>query len=384
MNFPSARFVFDRKHQATNKKEGLVQIEILYKRQRKWIGTGVKVLANQWSDTMHVINRMDAVSLNMTLDAQLESIRSAIREIIEQNKEFSFDMLKMTQNNELPGSFIEFCRIYVRDANLSEGTKRHYSTLVTCLEEYKKIDKFSDVTEDAIIELDKHLHTLTYGEEEKKISDSGVWNYHKCLRPIIKEACRQKLITINPYNNLKFNKGKSKAREYLTEEELSRLRTCVIDNKCIDHVRDLFLFQCFTGLSYVEISTIDFANRVVSRSNKRILTGRRVKTNSDYYISLMPQAIEILEKYNYDLRVISLDKYNKYISTMAGYADISKHITSHIARHTFAVFALNNGVAIETVSKILGHTNIQTTQIYARIINKTIEDEFDKLAKVLG
>lgn len=385
MNYPSARFVFDRKHVATTKKEGLVQIEILYKRERKWIGTGVKVCSNQWDDTCHVKNKIEATSLNQILDAQMESVRTAIRKVIESGEEFSFEKLNSVFSGDAKGSFLDFCRVYVRDSRIKDTTKRRYHTLITCLENYGKLESFADLTENAIIEFDKHLHSITYGEEEKKtISDSGVWNYHKCMRPIIKEACRLKLIKEDPYKDLKFNKGKANKREYLTEEELSRLRTCVINNSCIAHIRDLFLFQCYTGLSYAEIANIDFKSSVADRAGRKILLGRRIKTSSDYYISLMPQAVEILEKYDYNLRVISLDKYNKYISTMAGYADISKHITSHTARHTFAVFALNNDVPIAAVAKILGHTNIQTTQIYAKIIDKKIDKEFDKLANILG
>ena len=118
---------------------------------------------------------------------------------------------------------------------------------------------------------------------------------------------------------------------------------------------------------------------VVERDGKYVIADRRVKTNEDYFIVLLSPAIAILQKYDYKLPLLSNQKYNDYIKVAASYAKIDKNLSSHAARHTFAVFALNNGVPIEVVSKMLGHTNIKTTQLYAKILNTEVERGFDLL-----
>ena len=107
---------------------------------------------------------------------------------------------------------------------------------------------------------------------------------------------------------------------------------------------------------------------------------RRKKTNEDYFIALMPSAVEILEKYDYQLPIISNMKYNDYLKVVAAMAGVQP-LTSHMGRHTFAVYALNKGVPIEVVSKILGHTDIKTTSIYAKIVGKSVLDAFKKIGR---
>ena len=147
----------------------------------------------------------------------------------------------------------------------------------------------------------------------------------------------------------------------------------------IDRIRDLFLFQCFTGLAYADFEKFNFEKDVEERNGKYIVSDRRKKTNEDYKIVLLTPAIEILKKYDYKLPIISNQKYNVSLKVVAQYAGIDKNITTHMGRHTFAVFALNNGVPIEIVAKMLGHTNIRTTQVYAKVLNSEVEKGFDLL-----
>ena len=141
------------------------------------------------------------------------------------------------------------------------------------------------------------------------------------------------------------------------------------------------MFQCYTGFSYSDFAKFDFERDVENRNGKYIIADRRKKTNEDYYIVLLSPAMKILKKYNFKLPVISNQQYNIMLKVAAQYAKINKRITTHVARHTFAVFALNNGVSMEVVAKMLGHSNIKTTQIYAKVLNREVEKGFDLLEK---
>lgn len=110
----------------------------------------------------------------------------------------------------------------------------------------------------------------------------------------------------------------------------------------------------------------------------------RIKTGEEYFIVLIPQAMEILKKYDYSLPKYSNGRINDLLNGVANIAKIKKELTCHVARHTAACLALNNGVRIEVVSKMLGHSNINTTQIYAKMLSKEVEDAYDKVAEVWG
>ena len=156
----------------------------------------------------------------------------------------------------------------------------------------------------------------------------------------------------------------------------------------LDLVRDIFLFSCFTGLAYIDVANLTEDNIVELDGRKWIMT-KRQKTNIATNILLLEIPGMILEKYRPVrkerklLPVISNQKMNGYLKEIADLCGIKKHLTFHMARHTFATMSLSKGVPIESVSKMLGHTNIRTTQIYARITNKKIEADMIALGAKL-
>ena len=376
MEYPTLRFVFDRKKVATKGKKGLVQIEVCSERKRKWIGTGVKVYADQWDDKRKVTARPDSLDLNMKLDLMMSNILEYVNSLIRRKVPFDFESLDVfLKNSSESDSFIDFIvRRTDERKDRAEGTIKHYRTLVKVLEDFGRINYFHDLTRSNITMFDDYLRS-------KGIKDTTVYGYHKNMKAYINEAIRFGIISENPYVGLKINRGKSDKRKYLTYEEMRRMERCRITDPSVNRVRDLFLFQCYTGLAYSDLYKFDFASDVERRGNKFIIADRRVKTNEDYFIVLLSPAMEILRKYDFDLPVISNQKYNDYLKVAASFAKIDKNLTTHCARHTFAVFALNNGVPIEVVSKMLGHTNIKTTQIYAKVLNTEVEKGFDVLER---
>ena len=376
MEYPTLRFVFDRKKVATKEKKGLVQIEVCSERKRKWIGTGVKVYADQWDDKRKVTARPDSLDLNMKLDLMMSIILEYVNSLIRRKVPFDFESLDVfLKNSSESDSFIDFIvRRTDERKDRAEGTIKHYRTLVKVLEDFGRINYFHDLTRSNITMFDDYLRS-------KGIKDTTVYGYHKNMKAYINEAIRFGIISENPYVGLKINRGKSDKRKYLTYEEMRRMERCRITDPSVNRVRDLFLFQCYTGLAYSDLYKFDFASDVERRGNKFIIADRRVKTNEDYFIVLLSPAMDILKKYDFDLPVISNQKYNDYLKVAASFAKIDKNLTTHCARHTFAVFALNNGVPMEVVSKMLGHTNIKTTQIYAKVLNTEVEKGFDVLER---
>lgn len=370
------RFVFDRKHVATKNKKGLVQIEVTSEGKRKWIGTSVKLYLDQWHEKKKVINSVNSVQLNALLDGQMAKLNDFILELVRNNQQFDFEKLNaFLEKSNHSGSFIDFVRTRIEDrTDLEESTRKQHRTLLQSLEKFGKINYMDDLTKANITLYDEFLH-------QQGIAQPTIYNYHKRLKRYLHEAMKFGLLDADPYVGLHFERGKFEKRKYLTEEELEIIRSCKINMPSIERVRDLFLFQCFTGLAYADFEKFDFEKDVEERNGKFIVADRRKKTNEDYKIVLLTPAIEILKKYDYKLPVISNQQYNIMLKVVAQYAGIDKNITTHMGRHTFAVFALNNGVPIEIVAKMLGHTNIRTTQIYAKVLNSEVEKGFTLLER---
>ena len=147
-------------------------------------------------------------------------------------------------------------------------------------------------------------------------------------------------------------------------------------------VHDLFVFQMYTGLSYADTQNFDISEyKQIDGVWKNI--GERIKTGVAYTSQLLPPVVEILERYDWQVPKISNDEYNIMLKALGMASGIERPLHSHMARHTFATYMLRNGVPIEHVSKMLGHTNIKQTQRYAKIVAADIHDDFDKIAKKL-
>ena len=145
-------------------------------------------------------------------------------------------------------------------------------------------------------------------------------------------------------------------------------------------MRDLFLLQCYTGLSYSDLAKTDFT-RMERHGGRYVLRDKREKTDTGYYIVIIAPALEILKRHSFRIRVMTNQQYNLRLKVLASYAGIDRRLTSHMARHTFAVSCLRAGVPIESLSRMLGHTDVQTTQIYAKVLDVSVESGFDRLER---
>lgn len=205
----------------------------------------------------------------------------------------------------------------------------------------------------------------------------------KHLKSVFIFAKNRCYISANPFENYVLHQEMGE-RPFLTERELILLNECVPDTECLERVRDLFMFACFTGLSYIDLKTLCL-NDIKTIDGRKWIIKRRAKTRTAFQIPLFDYPISIIEKYTGDgicrnpedplFAVISNQKMNLYLKDVADAAGLRKNLTFHVARHTFATLTLGKGVSIESVSSMLGHTSIRTTQIYAKITDCKIARE---------
>lgn len=375
MNYPTTRFVFDRKKTATDNKAALIQVEIMYERKRKYVTTGVKVYKDQWNDRFGIINRQDMDTLNGRIDEIKRSIDMLITELIKSDGTFSLDALdrRMNADKERRLSFVDWVdeKICTR-MDTAASTKKTQRKLVTALKDFGAIMEFSEITLPNIVRFDEFLRA-------KGLKQNTVWSYHKTLKTYIREAINLEIIKKNPYTNFKVKKGNGEWGRYVTPEEMKRIETMDMPTESIDKVRDLFVFQCYTGLAYSDLASFD-RKKIYKKGDVFILSGERAKTGIPYTVVLLPKAMEILDKYDWKLPAITNQQYNMRLKIVADACGIEKPLASHYARRTCGMLLLNSGTPIEIVAKVLGHSNIKITQeVYARILDDSVVKAFEKL-----
>lgn len=377
MRYPTLRYIFDRRRKTTPKTAGTIDVEICFQNKRKWISTGVSVLRNQWDDSKLIVRHPDRDALILRLESIRRPIEDYINSLMVKGQPFTFEGMKAhldrKSNNN---SFIEFIETRIEEqTDIKPATKKAHRKLVSALKRFGKINSFDSLTRSAILEYDQWLHN-------QQRAQTTIHTYHKLLKRYINEALLHELIQNDPYLGMRIEKGKSKIRKFLTEEEVLQIRSCSGLLPTLERVRDAFIFQCYTGLAYADLASFDFSN-VIKRNGKYIILDQRKKNDEDYYIVLLTPAIEILKKYDFKLPIISNQQYNLRLKLVADAVGINKPLSTHMARHTFLTLALNKGIPIEVVAKMAGHTNIQTTQEYAKLLNATVESAFDELERKL-
>lgn len=372
--YPKVKIVYGRRFSSSDSSLSPVELEVYYKRKRKWISTGVKAKKENWNDTKMIIGRADAFDANMIIENLYNTVTTFIRKLVIDKKPFTWSALNLLiENRGNEQSFVKFVKDLVTSRkDIKESTRRNHKKFAVALEDFGIISDFKDVNSKNIQLYDKWLH------KRKNYTQSTVASYHKYMKVYINEALRLELISRNPYDSIKIDQGKPGVRKYLNPEELASLESCNIPSKSISKVRDMFIFQCYTGLAYSDLRKFDF-HLVEQRGQRYILHDVRKKTEQDYYIVLLSPAMEILRKYDYILPIMSNEQYNMRLKLVAEYAGINKNLTSHMGRHTFATLSLNSGIKIEVLAQMMGHSDIRTTQIYAKMINCTVEEAYGVL-----
>lgn len=226
-----------------------------------------------------------------------------------------------------------------------------------------------------------------YLQQEKGLSQSTVWLYQIPLKQLCSHAFNKGLIPVNPFSAYHIRPN-VKARRYLTEGELKLLMNKDLDDPRLDFTRDMFVFSCWTGISFSDLKGLT-DNNLVSIGRSLWIVSQRHKTGTLFRIKLMKVPYSILKRYESErvgLYLFNIGSYtvmNDRLKRLSKLCGFKEPLTFHIARHTFATIALTNGMPLESISSILGHTNIATTQIYAKLTSVKLSGDFDHLERIL-
>ena len=393
------QIMFDHRNRTSAGKEGPVEVRITHNRKTYYIPTGVRVRRSEFA-FQSIINRGDSDELNRQLKVLVQKITGVVTAMLEagealdaaevKRRVWSPEQKKKKDVNEV----VAWMQEQLPLLRLRDGTVKHYRPLFVRLTAFGEISEWCDLTIENIYKFDAYLHSLrkelTDAEKKKGVkaeplSDAGVYTYHKCFRALLTRAYKMGVIDANPYDRLKgeFSRGEKQSMDYLTEEEMEAFESIrPLRGSVMEVAHDLFIFQMYTGLSYGDMQAFDMKDyRLIDGTWRNI--GERIKTGVPYVSQLLPPAVAILEKYNYQLPTLGNAEYNHSLKALGMACGITRPLHSHMARHTFATFALRQGVKIENLARMLGHTNITQTQRYAKVVAASVHEEFDKLGAAI-
>lgn len=293
-------------------------------------------------------------------------------------------------------TLLELFKKHNDNAEKLVGISKTTATLAKYDRCYRRMEEFMkakyNISDIALKEINHMFITdfETYLRTVSLCNENTTAKFMQTFRMIVIMAKNNGWIFTDPFINYKI-RLKSVDRGYLTDTELQKIMKKKFATKRLEQVRDVFLFSCFTGLAYADIKSLKASEICISFDGKPWIMKHRQKTDTLVNVPLLKIPLAILNKYEGQLPkgellpVLSNQKLNSYLKEIGDLCGIHKNITFHLARHTFATTTtLAKGVPIETVSKMLGHTNIETTQIYARITNDKIRKDMLSLEDKLG
>ena len=338
--------------------------------------------------------------LNEYLDLLRSKVYSAQRDLMEQNQ----PVTALGLRNSVQGTtttqrtVLEVFRYHNKmmkeriPEDNSPSTLIRYETTLNHVADfikykYKVEDLYlTSLNHEFITNLEHYLRTV------RKCNHNSSVKYIKNFKKIIRLAIKNDWLSKDPFFNYKVS-VKPVKREFLDAEEITKLENKKFHIPRLEQVRDIFIFSCYTGLAYKDVLDLTPDNIRTGIDGEKWIFTDRAKTSVKSHVPLLPKALQIIEKYN-DwhenvikgklLPVISNQKMNAYLKEIAVLAEIKKNLTYHLARHTFATtITLTNDVPIETVSEMLGHKSIKTTQIYAKVIDKKVSGDMVRLKEKL-
>lgn len=394
--------VYDHRRRTEMGHEGPVEVRITVNRKSFYINTNVRIRADEWAGS--VINRPDSAELNERLWYLMKRVTEEVTALQKEGKAVDVDVIRQrlwsNENADRKDGLLEWIAQEVEKLRNKESTKKHYETLLLRMREYGRITRWRDLTTANIYEFDCWLRRLKRpvsngdvqaGRESAYISDATVYNYHKNLKAMLNRAVKLGLIEASPYNRLKgeFQRGGSESTEFLTDVEVDAVESLrPIEGTQMAMARDLFILQIYTGMSYSDTQVFDI------RDYKRVLVegaagekveqwthvGKRIKTGVAYVSVLLPPAVEVLKRHNWQAPKIGNAQYNACLKVIQQALGIRTRLHSHLGRHTFATRALAMGVKLQNVSKMLGHTNVKQTERYAKVLAESVHDDFMMMA----
>ncbi|NIJ52516.1 site-specific integrase [Dyadobacter arcticus] len=345
-------------------------------------------------------NKEESKELNGYLDILTAKVYQAKKTLLDADKEVTAEAIKniLLGKTENEKTILEVFQehndqvVALLGTDFAAGTLERYKTSLDHTRNFIKwkyrVDDFEikKLDYEFISQYEFWLKTV------RKCAHNTTMKYLANFKKIVLLCVKKGWLTRDPFYGFKMTK-RDVDRQALTESELRRVWNKDMGVGRLSHVKDIFLFCCYTGLAYADVYKLKRTEVIEGIDGGKWITINRQKTDTPSRIPLLPMALELMEKYqdhpqcvneNRVLPVLSNQKMNSYLKEIADLCVIEKNITFHLARHTFATtVTLTNGVPIESVSKMLGHRNIKTTQQYAKIVDRKISDDMTKLKHIL-
>tara|TARA_R110002051_G_scaffold125968_1_gene199295 strand:+ start:3796 stop:4932 length:1137 start_codon:yes stop_codon:yes gene_type:complete len=357
-----------------------------------------KVKLNEWNSKTQLTlgNSVASQEINRHLGVIKNKVYSIQQNFERDNQSYSATTLRdaILGNDKTKKMLLEIFQEHndkvesLIGKDFSAGTAERYRTCKKHVAEFikKKYNQndihVQDVNHQFINGFEYYLKTT------RKCAHNSAIKYITNFKKIIRIAHANDWIDKDPFLHWK-GKLKIVEREFLTQEEIQKIIDKELRMERLDQVRDIFIFCCFTGLAYADVKKLTKDDVVIGVDGEQWVKTRRTKTDTRSNIPILPIAQTIIEKYkdnelmkikNVVLPVLTNQKMNAYIKEIADLCGITKNLTFHLARHTFATtVTLSNGVPIESVSKMLGHTNLKTTQHYAKILDMKVSKDMEIL-----
>lgn len=339
----------------------------------------------------------DVKAFNKYLDSVQSRVYEIFQSLVSSGTEFDGEGIKaryLGYHKEKPRTLLEVYEAHNLEFERLVGKGLSYRTL----QKYKTIKVYvSEFLEYQYALNDIELHKIDYQfvknfeiylKTIKHCCHNTAMDYLKKIKKILNQCIAKNWIGRSPFTGFKMSVNETH-KTFLSEEELTALASKKISIARLEQVRDIFLFSCYTGLAYCDVAKLTPDNVVNGIDGEKWIFTRRSKTNTPSKIPLLPVSNSIIAKYSgYPvtcrsgklLPVMSNQRMNSYLKELADMCQIRKDLTFHCARHTFATtVTLTNGVPIETVSKMLGHRSLKTTQLYAKIVDKKVSEDMKGL-----
>lgn len=386
-------------YKAKLNKKGLAPLclRISYSQQRKNIATGYSIAPEKWDTAKSRVKGKseEAQQINEYIQQSQSRLITIYNDMLKQG-DINLDKLieKFFGRDINPMTLLELIQYHNNDFHKRIGIDYTFSTF----EKYdilrKKMELFIPHQfgkKDIRLQDINHVFASDfdfYLKDNDKNQHNTVVKYIINLKKIFNLAVRNNWIVKNPLSNFRAS-YKDVDRIYLTLPELQAIEKKNFKMPRLAIVKDLFLFQCYTGLAYSDMALLTAKDVSAGIDGNKWIIIRRKKTDIRSAIPLLPKALDIISKYTSEdnphlLPCYAIQKFNSYLGEIADLCEIKKNLTSHVGRRTFATtVALANGVSIETISKILGHSSTKITHQYAVVTDMRISDEMNLLKSKL-
>ncbi len=354
--------------------------------QSRWISgraSGKSVAAKE------INNRLDEIR---AMALSIYSEQSAVRDGVTAEEVKSILLGMASEQETLLNYFRQFISNFEKrvGVNRTEGSLRAYRNAYNHIESFLKWQyKLSDISFTALDRSFIDKYDL-YLRTECHLAPGTVINLTVQLKTIVGEAIADGIITAYPFMGYEPIRPKA-VQKYLTDVELQRLMTTPLHKQTLYLVRDMFLFSCFTGISYRDMCSLTKENLSLAEDGTWWIKSARQKTKIEFEIPLLDLSLQIIKKYSdtaSDSRLLPMycnSNMNLYLKEIARICNINRPLVFHAARHTYATeITLSHGVPLETVSKMLGHRQIETTRIYAKVTDNKIDSDTKTLNRKIS